>query len=215
MNIKITNNCVQVMCVLINGAEHKLQPRQSQSIAIAKTATQKITIKSDSESYCDDGFYYLYVAADYCFYKSSEECELLINQAKVETNYGVFLLKPTLYSSQCECLAVSYSIPDKKAVEKLFSKRRLGQIFFTDIFEYSLGEFLIALLIGIAVFCFWGFKPGLIYTFFAYWVLVIWTYLTNQVLGFVFRKLFKSKSDKAELYKYLDNAFLSEYLAEQ
>lgn len=215
MNISFLNNCVETMYIIVEDREYKLQPNQCCPIEITPSHTHKITIRSDHESYCHNGFYYLYVAAEYDFSNLDENCIFTITRKKVESEINIYLMKPELSVNQWKCFVSKYSVPDKKAVNKLFSKSRLADIFFWNVFADNFGELIIAVLIGIAIFCFSGWKAGIIYSVVAYGVLVLIDYLVDKFASALFKKIFKTKDDKEELQKFLNEDFLLDYLADK
>ena len=97
---------------------------------------------------------------------------------------------------------------------KKHNRSRYADIFFFDPLFTSFGEVFIAVLIGIAVFYFFGWKVGLGYTLATYGFLVALNYLIDKSTNVIFKKLFKVKvsDDKKDFSDFLDEDYLFAYL---
>lgn len=215
MRITFINNSAEPIHIYYNNENLiRLLPQESQFVELVPMLNYKISIESNNSNY-KNGFYYLNIRTEINIVTIPEDCVFTITLAKVDTGTNIYLITPKISTNQNCDLKMKFSVLNKEDIKKHAVKTKRRQIFFTDIFEYAQGELLLAILIGVAIFYFLGWKIGLIYLFFAYWILVIWNYLTNKSVNFIFKKAFKMDDEKSQLIKFLNDEFLLEYLGNQ
>lgn len=216
MGIRFTNNSMNTVSVYVDGTPCvKLEPNQSCQTDISTDVAHRVMLKTEKESYRDwKGFYNLNVAAEFYLSNIGECCECYVGQSKTETEINIRLLKAELYASAADCVMTSCWVTDAQNVMKKYNRSRYADIFFFDPLCSSFGEVLIAVIIGIAVFYFFGWKAGLGYIAVAYGFLVVLNLIIDKSINVVFNKLFKVKigDDKKDFSDFLDEDYLFAYL---
>lgn len=216
MGIRFTNNSMNTVSVYVDETPCvKLEPKQSCQTDISTDVAHRVMLKTEKESYKDwKGFYNLNVAAEFYLSNIGECCECYVTQVKIESNINVNLLKAQLNASAADCVMASCWVADSQDIMKKHNRSRYADIFFFDPLFTSFGEVFIAVLIGIAVFYFFGWKVGLGYTLATYGFLVALNYLIDKSTNVIFKKLFKVKvsDDKKDFSDFLDEDYLFAYL---
>lgn len=216
MGIRFTNNSMNTVSVYVDGTPCvKLEPNQSCQTDISTDVAHRVMLKTEKESYKDwKGFYNLNVAAEFYLSNIGECCECYVGQSETETEINIRLLKAELYASAADCVMTSCWVTDAQNVMKKYNRSRYADIFFFDPLCSSFGEVLIAVIIGIAVFYFFGWKAGLGYIAVAYGFLVVLNLIIDKSINVVFNKLFKVKigDDKKDFSDFLDEDYLLTYL---
>lgn len=216
MKITFINNSVKPIHVYYENKNLiRLSPQQIQLVEFVPMLNGKISVESNDTSCYKNGFYYLNIRTELNINTIPTDGVVTITLTEVDIGTNIYLTTPKILINQDFNPPLKFSVLNKEAIKKHAIKKRRKQIFFTDIFEYAQGELLLAILIGVAIFYFLGWKVGLIYLFFSYWVLVVWNYLTNKSVNFIFKKALKMEDEKSQLIKFLNDEFLLEYLGNQ
>ena len=214
MKIKFNNTCKNVVNISVVGSDNiVVLPNQSISIEVNNRQSYGVCVKRDVPSHTQNGIFYLTISAEYVLFDSDEDIELKIIGENYITDSCIELVGLKMYANDYEQIPSAYSVEDKEDIMKIFERKRKTQIFLTDLIEYSQGELLIAILIGIAVFYFGGWRIGLIYSFFAYWLLVAFIYLSKKSVGLLFKKVLKVTDEKTDMSNFLNSEYLLEWFS--
>lgn len=218
MEVRFTNAGRNIISVIVDGtACVTLNPKQSQIVNIYGDAPHQVVIRCEKESYKDwKGFYNLNIATSFCLRNIGNGCECRISQKKIETSINVSLMKAELCASAAECFMTDCRVTDAEKIMKKYKRSRYADIFFFDPIFSSFGEVFIAVLIGIAIFWFLGWKAGLIYTAIAYGFFVVLNLFIEKLLNTIFNKIFKIKmsKEKKEFSDFLNADYLFKYLSD-
>ena len=218
MSISFINRSMNTVNIYIDGVPCvRLGPKLSCQVNINADSAHRVMLKTENESHKDwKGFYKLNLTTEFYLSNISECCECYISQLKIETDINVSLLKPELSANTADCVMVGCKVTDARDIMKKYNRSRYADVFFFDPLFSSFGEVFVAVLIGIAVFYFFGWKVGLGYTLAAYGFLVVLNFLIDKSTNAVFNKLFKTKTgdDKKDFSKFLNEDYLFTYLSD-
>lgn len=211
MNINFLNCCRYAVSVAIgSGSPVEIQPHCTVSIPCEKSDTLNISVKLNTNSQVAKGKYTLVLETKYVFTNISDNDTFSITREKVRVGSDVYYDRLFLSAKKATYLSETHSVLDSEKMKKAYNKSRLIKFLLISPIEEP-GMFIVLLILGIVLSCYWGWKLAVIYFPLAYIFLLALQWLTASVFKQILNKGLKIDDETQMFFNCFENEHIMSY----
>lgn len=215
MNLLFYNECEAAVSVSVDsGAAVCIAPQGSLAAVCENADAVVISVGRDAESNRKKGDYTLVLATEYRFSNIKENEAFHISGEKIRAGLNVYYERLLLTGETARCEEQTHRVAGERKIKKRYQRARLWDMFLIDPFLCAPGVALAAVVGGIVLLHFFGWKPALILVLAVYVLLLAISWSCEHIVGVFFQKAFHQKSGKKEFYRYFEKEFIEKTVNE-
>lgn len=214
MNIELINDSTKAIFVSIPPKSfEKIEP-YNKIFMSCDEETIIISVKGCEPSRIEKDKFVLSIETKYCFDNLDKNVVFSITREKIRVGADMYFERLFVNSDINISFYEDFIVSDAEEMKNLFEKKRLKQMLLIRPLEYFTG----LVIISFVLFLFVLKRIGLIYTILcyicAYGFMVFLSCFVEWLWNVIFKKIFKTKSEKEKFNTYLDKRFIRNYYSD-
>ncbi len=173
-----------------------------------------ISLSPNKDSIIKNNLYHIVLSVSYSCSHLENNAEIIITREKIRFAYNAFYERFFIKSSDAICILKEIKPLDEENLKSNFVKHKKRKFFLSEPFEDFLALPLLLIIIGIVLLFSFGWKITLVYSIFAYILLVIINVVIKKIMKNIFRKHFSFDEERI-FYEYLQQDYISKYYASE
>lgn len=173
-----------------------------------------ISLSPNKDSIIKNDLYHIALRVLYSCSVLENNAEFIITREKIRFAYNAFYERFFMESPDAICIPKEIKPLDEGNLKRKFVKYKKRKFFLSEPFEDFMGLPLLLIIIGIVLLFSFGWKITIVYSIFAYVLLVIINVVTKKIMKNFFRKHFSFDEEKI-FYEYLQQDYISKYYASE
>ena len=211
MKINFLNCCRYAVSVTIDSdLSVEIQPYCTVSIPCEKSDALNISVKLNTNSQVAKGKYTLVLETKYIFTNISDNDTFSITREKIRVDSDVYYDRLFLSAKKATYFSESHSVSDNEKMKKAYNKSRLIKFLLISPIEEP-GMFIVLLILGIVLSCYWGWKLAVIYFPLAYIFILALQWFTASVFKQILNKGLKIDDETQMFFNYFENEHIMSY----
>ena len=212
MKINFLNCCRYAVSVTIgSGLSVEIQPHSTVSIPCENSDMLNILVKLNTNSQVSKGNYTLVLETKYVFTNISDNDTFSITREKVRVGSDVYYDRLFLSAKKATYLSESHSVSDSEKMKKAYNKSRLIKFLLISPIEDMPSLFIVLLILGIVLSCYWGWKLAVIYFPLAYIFILALLCLTSSIFKQILNKGLKIDDETQMFFNCFENEHIMSY----
>lgn len=198
-----------------NEYEVNMSPYEEKNIDLNLPSIEiSISLSPCKDSFIKNDLYHIVLSASYSCSNIDNNSEFIITREKIRFAYNAFYERFFMKSSSAICTLKEIRPLDEEKLKSKFKKNKKRKFFLSEPFEDFLALPMLLIIIGIVLLCSLGWKIALLYSIFAYILLILINVVIKRIIKTVFKKHFSFDEEKM-FCEYLKQEYISQYYASE
>lgn len=202
LKIQINNEC-----------KVNMSPYEEKSIYLDLERKEiNILVSPQKGSVIKNDLYHIVLCVSYSFSDLEDNGEFIITREKIRFAYNAFYERFFIKSPSAVCRLEDIKPLDEELLKKKFQKLKKRKMFLIDPFEDFFALPMLFIIIGIVFLFSLGWKITLLYSIFAYILLILINVVIKKLIKGFFKEHLSFNEEKI-FYEYLEQSYISQYYA--